>query len=104
MVDVHEHEDGSVVIRYAGEVLPATAFRKDGHVTLQDIESNKYLGRALAQIREAQVAPDRAAFHGPKMTLRKKRRLTETCMSEGIPVRLAGTLTSSTLNCCDARS
>ena len=49
LVDVHEREDGSVVIRFRGGVLEATAARKAGHVSQRDIESNKYLARVLTE-------------------------------------------------------
>jgi hypothetical protein len=74
-VDVHEHEDGSVTIRHRGDVLAATEFRKDGGISQQDIDSNKYLGRALSLIRDAQVARDVAALSSPKKSIRQKDRL-----------------------------
>jgi hypothetical protein len=74
-VDVHEREDGSVVVRYRGEVLQATAVRKAGHVSQQDIESNKYLARVLTEIRDAQLARDEEALRSSKMTSRQKQRL-----------------------------
>jgi hypothetical protein len=74
-VDVHERDDGSVVIRYRGEVLDATAVRKAGHVSQQDIESNKYLARVLTQIRDAQLVRDEEALRSSKMTSRQKERL-----------------------------
>jgi hypothetical protein len=75
LVDVHECEDGAVVIRYRAEVLEATAVRKAGHVSQQDIESNKYLARVLTQIRDAQLARDEEALRSSKMTSRQKERL-----------------------------
>jgi hypothetical protein len=76
MVDVHEHEDGSVTIRHGRAVLAAYELRKDGHVSQQDIESNKYLGRALSLIRDRQLARDAAALRSSKKkTIREKDRL-----------------------------
>jgi transposase len=75
LVDVQEREDGSVIIRYQGQVLPATAMRKAGHVSQQDVESNKYLGRVLGLIRDAQLSRDEEALRSSKVTLRQKERL-----------------------------
>jgi hypothetical protein len=83
VVDVHEREDGTVIIRHEGDELEACPFRKGGHVTQQDIESNKYLGRALSLIRDTQVARDQAALRGPNMTLRDKKRLAADLQTRG---------------------
>jgi hypothetical protein len=52
-----------------------TELHKDGRVSQQDIDSNKYLGRVLSQIRDAQLARDAAALHSSKKTIREKDRL-----------------------------
>jgi hypothetical protein len=75
LVDVYEREDGSVAIRYGGDELEATAMRKDGRVSQQDVESNKYLARILERVRRDQLARDEHALHSSKLSLRKKDRL-----------------------------
>lgn len=75
MVDVHEAEDGSVIIRHGSDVLAAAVFHKEGHVTQQDIDSNKYLARVLEHVREGQLARDEQTLRNPKPSLRQKERL-----------------------------
>jgi hypothetical protein len=75
LVDVHEREDGSVIFRHGGQELAATAVRKDGHVSQQDVESNKYLARILDHVRHEQLARDDEALRTSGLTLRQKKRL-----------------------------
>jgi len=75
LVDVQESGDAKVIIRHEGNVLAAAVLRKDGHVTQQDIESNKYLARVLEHIRESQLARDEETLRNPKLSLRQKERL-----------------------------
>jgi hypothetical protein len=81
---VHERDDGSVVIRYRGEVLDATAVREAGHVSQQDIESRKYRARVLTEIRDAQLARDEEALRSSKMTNRQKERLRADLVRRGV--------------------
>ncbi len=55
--------------------LEATAVRKEGHVSQQDVESDKYLGRILEQVRHDQLARDEETLRTGKATLRQKHRL-----------------------------
>ena len=71
LVEVHETEDGVVRIRHDHTELAATAFRKDGGVTQQDIED--YLASTLRQIQAAQLARDENKL--PTLTLRERRML-----------------------------
>jgi len=75
LIDVHEREDGSVILRHGGQQLAATAVRKDGHVSQQDVESNKYLARILDQVRRDQLARDDEALRMRSLTLLQKKRL-----------------------------
>jgi hypothetical protein len=43
----------TVILRHGDDELEATAVRKEGHVSQQDIESNKYLGRILEQVPQS---------------------------------------------------
>jgi transposase len=74
-VDVHEREDGTVLIRYGSQKLEATAVRKEGHVSQQDVESNKYLAHILDQLRHEQLARDEETLRSGTATLRQKHRL-----------------------------
>jgi hypothetical protein len=74
-IDVHECADGSVIFRHGGHELAATAVRKDGHVSQQDVESNKYLARILDHLRHQQLARDDQALRTRGLTLRQKERL-----------------------------
>ena len=51
------------------------AVRKDGHVSQQDVESNKYLARILDHVRLDQLARDDEALRMSSLTLREKKRL-----------------------------
>ncbi len=75
LIDVHEREDGSVILRHGDQQLAATAVRKDGHVSQQDVESNKYLARILDHVRHDQLARDDEALRMSSLTLRQKKRL-----------------------------
>jgi hypothetical protein len=75
LVDVLEREDGTVILRHGDDELEATAVRKEGHVSQQDVESNKYLGRILEQVRHDQLARDEETLRTGKATLRQKHRL-----------------------------
>ena len=75
LVDVLEREDGTVILRHGDDELEATAVRKEGHVSQQDVESNKYLGRILEQVRHDQLARDEETLRAGKATLRQKHRL-----------------------------
>jgi hypothetical protein len=72
---VQESGDDKVIIRHEGNGLAAAVLRKDGHLTQQDIESNKYLARVLEHIRESQLARDEETLRNPKLFLRQKERL-----------------------------
>jgi transposase len=76
LVEVHETEDGVVRIRHEHTELAATAFRKDGGVTQQDIEDNKYLASILQQIQTQQLARDEQKL--PTLTLRERRMLNDS--------------------------
>lgn len=75
LVDVHEREDGTVIIRHGDDELEATAMRKAGHVSQQDVESNKYLASILESVRHEQLARDEETLRSSKPTLRQKHRL-----------------------------
>jgi hypothetical protein len=79
LVEVHETQDGVVHIRHEHTELAARAFRKEGGVTQQDIEDNKYLASTLRQIQIAQLARDEDKL--PTLTLRdasQKPSLSDT--------------------------
>jgi hypothetical protein len=82
-VDVHECDDGTVLIRCGGEKLQATAVRKAGGVSQQDVESNKYLARILDHVRHEQLARDQETLRTGKMTLRQKKRLRLDMLRRG---------------------
>jgi hypothetical protein len=64
-----------VILRHGADELEATAVRKEGHVSQQDVESNKYLGRILEQVRHDRLARDEETLRTGKATLRQKHRL-----------------------------
>jgi transposase len=73
---VHEHEDGRIEIRHAGQLLPSRAFfDKDPRVQPGAIVDNKRLAAVLTQIREAQQDRDRQRLANPKRTLRQRSRI-----------------------------
>jgi transposase len=82
-VDVHECDDGTVLIRCSGEKLQATAVRKAGGVSQQDVESNKYLARILDHVRHEQLARDQETLRTGKATLRQKNRLRLDMLRRG---------------------
>ncbi len=64
-----------MILRHGDDELEATVVRKEGHVSQQDVESNKYLGRILEQVRHDQLARDEETLRTGKATLRQKHRL-----------------------------
>jgi hypothetical protein len=55
----------TVILRYGDDEREATGARKDGHVSQQDVESNKHLGRILEQVRHDELRTRRGdASHG----------------------------------------
>jgi hypothetical protein len=72
-----------VRIRHDQTELAATAFRKDGGVTRQYIEDNKYLASTLRQIQAAQLARDENKL--PTLTLRERRRLKTSLEYQSSP-------------------
>jgi hypothetical protein len=77
LVQVHELEDGTVIIRHGAHKLKATSFRKGGAVRQQDVVDNKYLTSTLERIRRAQIANDLRQLESKKMTKRGSRRRHE---------------------------
>ena len=83
---VHEHEDGRIEIRHAGQLLPCRAFfDKDPRVQPGAIVDNKRLAAVLTQIRGAQQDRDRQRLANPKRTLRQKSRI-QTALKQAQPV------------------
>jgi len=83
---VHEHEDGRIEIRHAGQLLPCRAFfDKDPRVQPGAIVDNKRLAAVLTQIRGAQQDRDRQRLANPKRTLRQKSRI-RTALKQAQPV------------------
>jgi hypothetical protein len=73
---VHEHEDGRIEVRHAGQLLPCRVFfDKNPHVSQGAIIANKRLGAVLAQIQADQRERDRQRMASPKFTLRQKERV-----------------------------
>ena len=73
---VHEHEDGRIEVRHAGQLLPCRVFfDKNPHVSQGAIIANKRLGAVLAQIQADQQERDRQRMASPKLTLRQKERI-----------------------------
>ena len=83
---VHEHEDGRIEIRHAGQLLPCRAFfDKDPRVQPGAIVDNKRLAAVLTQIRVSQQDRDRQRLANPKRTLRQKSRI-RTALKQAQPV------------------
>jgi hypothetical protein len=74
VVDVHETDDGRVIIRHAGIELTANEFRKEGSVRQQDVEDNKYLAHILKGLQTAQLARDETKLAAAR-TQRERRHL-----------------------------
>ena len=73
---IHEHEDGRIEVRHAGQLLPCRVFfDKAPHVSQGAIVANKRLGAVLSQIRADQQERDRQRLAHPKLTLRQKERI-----------------------------
>jgi transposase len=72
LVDVHELENGTVLIRHGASEMSTTRFRKDGFVTQKDIEDNKILGSTLRIIQAAQIAREETKLKNAR-THREKR-------------------------------
>jgi hypothetical protein len=83
LVDVHECDDGTVLIRCGGDTVQATAVRKAGGVSQQDVESNKCRARILEHVRHEQLARDQEKLHTGKVTLRQKDRLRLDLLRRG---------------------
>jgi len=76
---VHEHENGEIEIRHAGQQLRCRAFvNRDPHVTQAAVVANKRLGAVLSQIRSEQQERDRRRLASRNLTLRQKNRLRVT--------------------------
>jgi len=73
LVDVHETDDGTVMIRHGDVELHATLFHKDRRVRQQDVADNKELAAILRVIQSAQLEQD--ARKRTKPTLRQRRLL-----------------------------
>jgi transposase len=73
---VHEHKDGRIEVRHAGQLLPCRVFLdKVPRVEQAAIVANKRLGAVLSQIRADQQERDRKRLAHPKLTLRQKARI-----------------------------
>ena len=73
---VHEHENGRIEVRHAGQLLTCRVFfDKEPRVQPGAIVANKRLGAVLAQIRADQQERDRQRLAHPKLTLRQKDRI-----------------------------
>ena len=73
---IHEHEDGRIEVRHAGQLLPCRVFfDKVPRVPQTAIVANKRLGAVLSQIRADQQERDRKRLAHPKLTLRQKDRI-----------------------------
>jgi len=73
---VHEHEDGRVEVRHAGQPLPCRIFF-DKHPCVQQgaIVANKRLGAVLSKIRSDQQERDRQRLARGSLTSRQKNRI-----------------------------
>lgn len=76
MVQVFESEDGNIVLRCGGTLLPYTPFDKNPHVDQGAVVENKRLGVVLAAIQRGQLERDRQRLKS-KLTLRQKERIKE---------------------------
>jgi hypothetical protein len=73
---IHEHEDGRIEARYAGQLLPCRVFvDPEPRVRQADIVANKRLGAVLAQIQKDQQGRDRQRLASRNPTLRQKARI-----------------------------
>ena len=73
---VHEHEDGRIEVRHAGQLLPCSVFLDpEPRVQQGDIVANKRLSAVLTQIQADQRERDRQRLASPKLTLRQKERI-----------------------------
>jgi transposase len=73
---VHEHKNGGIEIRHAGQQLRCRAFfNRDPHVTQATVVANKRLGAVLSKIRSDQQERDRQRLASRNLTLRQKNRL-----------------------------
>jgi hypothetical protein len=84
LVQVHELEDGTVMIRHSAHELNATSFRKGGSVRQQDVVDNKYLALTLERIRKAQIANDLQQLES-KMSKREKAALRASLAERATP-------------------
>jgi hypothetical protein len=76
----------SVILRHGDDELEATAVRKEGRVAQQDVESNKYLGRILDQVRHAQLARDEETLRTGRPRCERSIGCASTC-SSGLATR-----------------
>jgi transposase len=75
---VHEHEDGRVEFRHAGQRLPYRIhFDHNRHVTQAAIVANKRLGAVLRKIRSDQQERDRQRLAKKHLTSRQKNRIRD---------------------------
>ena len=73
---VHEHEDGRIEIRHAGQRLSCRVhFDHHPHVTQAAIVANKRLGAVLGKIRSDQQERDRQRLVSRNLTIRQKNRI-----------------------------
>jgi transposase len=73
---VHEHEDGRIEVRHAGQLLPCRVFvDPEPRVRQADIVANKRLGAVLAQVQKDQQERDRQRLASRNLTLREKERI-----------------------------
>ena len=76
---VHEHEDGCIEIRHAGQRLSCRAFANHHpHVTQAAVVANKRLGAVLSKIRNDQQERDRQRLASRNLTIRQKNRIRAT--------------------------
>ena len=73
---VHEHEDGRIEIRHAGQQLSCRVhFDHRPHVTQAAIVANKRLGAVLSKIRSDQQERDRQRLARRSLSVREKNRI-----------------------------
>jgi hypothetical protein len=74
--NVHEHEDGTVVIRCGGTNLNYRVHHKEtARISQGTIVENKHLGAAFEFIAAKQKERDAKKLANPKVTLREKKRM-----------------------------
>jgi hypothetical protein len=88
VVEVHELEDGTVIIRHRGHELTVSVFRKAGGVRQQDVADNKYLASTLERVRKAQIANDVRQLRFGRLTKRQKNALQASLAQRATPEEL----------------